>query len=273
MSFKIIENVFELNYLLNKLTVKDIMIKDVKTTYIKGLLTLTLADESSDASWYEEATPTADGTETFRQLSLGGCELARKIRITYKLAEMAVQDFITYIVEMMAKKTGQALAIGVVSGNGQRPGYAAEPTGILTTLAKSENSDQVIATGITEMNLAAAMGKIPDNYSPKWYANRQTIWGALYGIKNANGDSIMVADPINGGVYKIFGVPVIEEAAIPAGQVLLSDAYETYHLNFNKQIMLERGKNIETRHHIFTGYAIADGAVVAPKASVLVKNA
>ena len=52
---------------------------DVQKTYVKGNYTMPISNTSTDAAWYDEGTATADGTETFRELALTGCELSRAI--------------------------------------------------------------------------------------------------------------------------------------------------------------------------------------------------
>lgn len=92
-------------------------------TYVNGLLTMIQEDTSSEAGWYEEGTKTEDGKETFKEYTLGGCELSRAITVSWKLREMAIEDFIPYVQRKMAKKMGRLrdMASPMEPGRRQRP--------------------------------------------------------------------------------------------------------------------------------------------------------
>ena len=111
--------------------------EDTQKTYVNGNYTMVVSTASSDAAWYDEATQTADGSETLVAVNLVGCELARAITVSWKLREMAIEDFIPFIQRKLAKKIGAALAYGVAKGKGQ-PGvndsFKPEPKGIITAL-------------------------------------------------------------------------------------------------------------------------------------------
>ena len=70
---------------------------DAQKTYVNGNYTMVVSSASSDAAWYDEATSTADGSETLVAVNLVGCELARAITVSWKLREMAIADFIPFI--------------------------------------------------------------------------------------------------------------------------------------------------------------------------------
>lgn len=80
--------------------------EDVAKTYVNGLLTMIQEDTSSEAKWYDEGTATEDGKETFKEYKLSGCELSRAITVSWKLKEMAIEDFIPYIQRKWQKNWG-----------------------------------------------------------------------------------------------------------------------------------------------------------------------
>ena len=88
---------------------------DVQKTYVKGNASIIKSTGSTDAAWYDEATPTADGTDSFGALELTGCELARSITVSYKLKEMAIADFIPFIQRKLAEKMGAGLGYALYS--------------------------------------------------------------------------------------------------------------------------------------------------------------
>lgn len=252
---------------------------DAQKTYVNGNYNMIVSNVSSEAAWYDEATATADGSETFRTIALTGCELARNIVVSWKLREMAVEDFIPFIQRKLADKMGKALSYGVAKGKGQ-PGtgdtFKPEPTGIITALNAETSTPQVKTYTAGELDysdLTAARAKIAYGASAlRIYANSKTIWDELANVKDQNGRPIMVADPINGGVGRIFGIEVKEEDALADGEILFSAPSVGYIANVNKDMSLATEEHVKERTADYCAYAIVDGNVTTTKAHALLKN-
>ena len=250
---------------------------DAQKTYVNGTYTVPIADASTDAAWYDEATATADGTETFRSLTLTGCELSRAITVSWKLREMSVADFIPYIQRKLAEKMGSGLGYGVANGKGQ-PGqgdtFKPEPLGITTALKAETSTPQVVeydaTDGITYGDLTTARSKVTiGTRALAFYAKASTIWTQLANVKDNNGRPIMIADPINGGVNRIFGIPVKEDDSISDGEVLLGAPSIGYLANVNKEMSIMSEEHVKARTVDYCAYAIVDGGVLSTKAFAL----
>ena len=252
---------------------------DVSKTYVNGNASIIKSTNSTEAAWYDEDTATADGTELFGVLQLDGCELARAITITYKLKEMAISDFIPFIQRKLAEKMGAGLGYGVSRGKG-KPGagdsFKAEPMGIITALLAETNTPQVATYTAGELDYSdltkqRAMIK-RGSAGLAYYANPKTIWTELANVKDQNGRPIMVADPISGGVMRMFGIAVKADDSLLDGQVLLGNARQGYAANVNKNITLETENHAKTRTTDYCAYAIVDGGVLATDMFALLKN-
>jgi HK97 family phage major capsid protein len=252
---------------------------DVQKTFVNGTYSMVVSDTSSDAKWYDEATATEEGSETFRTITLNGCELSRDITVSWKLREMAVEDFIPFIQRKLAEKMGVALSYGVAKGKGQ-PGvsdtFKAEPKGIITALNAESGTPQVktyTAGELAYSDLTAARAKIKFGANGlRIYANSKTIWDELANVKDQNGRPIMVADPINGGVGRIFGIEVKQEDALADGEILFSNPAAGYIANVNKDMSLATEEHVKARTVDYCAYAIVDGDVTTTKAHALLKN-
>ena len=249
---------------------------DAQKTYVNGNYTMVVSTASSDAAWYDEATQTADGSETLATVTLTGCELARAITVSWKLREMAIEDFIPFIQRKLAKKIGAALSYGVAKGKGQ-PGvgdsFKPEPMGIITALNAETSTPQVIEydTGelaYSDLTGARALIKAGSN-ELAWYANAKTIWGELANVVDKNDRPIMIADPTAGGVQRIFGIPVKQEDALADGEILLSAPGVGYIANVNKDMSLSTEEHVKARTADYCAYAIVDGNVITTKAHAL----
>ena len=249
---------------------------DAQKTFVNGNYTMIVSDASSDAAWYDEATATADGSETLVAVNLVGCELARAITVSWKLREMSIADFIPFIQRKLAKKIGAALSYGVAKGKGQ-PGvgdsFKPEPKGIITALKAETSTPQVFTYDTGELaysDLTGARAVIQAG-SPDlaWYANAKTIWDELANVVDQNGRPIMIADPSAAGIQRIFGIPVKQEDALADGEILLSAPGVGYIANVNKDMSIVTEEHAKARTADYCAYAIVDGNVITTKAHAL----
>ena len=248
---------------------------DVTKTYVNGVLSMIQEDTSTDAAWYEENTKVDDGTETFKEFKLGGCELARAITVSWKLKEMAVEDFIPYIQRKMAKKMGAAAGYGATHGKGSQDKNKPEPVGTVTALLAEEGKPQVVTYSKggtpTYKDLLAARSKVKSGYGSglKIYANSNTIWNQLAGILDANKRPIFMTDPTGNGKIRILGMPTEEDDSMQDGEILFSNASAGYHMNINKEMSMMTEDHVKARTTDYCGYAIMDGNIVTDKAHAL----
>ncbi len=244
---------------------------DVSKTYVNGKFSIIKSTESSDAAWYDEPTATEDGKEIFAKVELAGCELARAITVSWKLKDMAVADFIPYIQRNMAEKMGAGLGYGVTNGAGVVENQMPEPKGVITAL--TEDGEQVVSySTLTYEDLTKARGLVKSGYTPAVYANSKTIWNVLANVCDQNGRPIFMADAMNGGVYRILGCEVKEDASFADGQVLFSDAGRGYAANINRDITVMTEEHVKARETDYCGYAVVDGAPITLKAHALLQG-
>lgn len=253
---------------------------DVTKTYVNGLLTMIQEDTSSEAAWYDEATKTDDGKEKFKTYKLNGCELSRAITVSWKLREMAIEDFIPYIQRKMAKKMGAAAGYGATHGAGEKAASGKpEPMGTVTALEAEEGTPQVVeyAKGTVPKydDIVKARSKVKSGYGAGLaiYANSLTIWNKIAMIQDQNKRPLFVPDVTNQGQFRILGMPVKEDDSMKDGEILFSNAADGYHLNVNKEVSMMTEDHVKERTTDYVGYGIMDGNVVTTKAHALLKEA
>lgn len=254
---------------------------DVSKTYVNGTLTLVKEKGSSGAGWYEEDTQTGDGREEFQKMSLSGCELSRAITVSWKLKEMAIEDFLPYIQRKMAQKMGAALGYGATHGKGQ-PGtgdsFKPEPMGIVTALEAQEGTPQVVeyAEGkVRYEDFTKARSLIKGGYAAGGlyiYANSNTIWNEMANVKDANGRPVLMADVVNGGVYRVLSMEVKEDDSMQDGEILISNPSRGYVANVNKEISVTTEDHAKARTTDYCAYAIVDGNMLTPNAHALLRR-
>lgn len=252
---------------------------DARKLPVKGKVKIIKKKSSTDAGWYEEEEETEDGKETFEEASLSGCELSRVITVSWKLKEMAIEDFIPYIRQEMAERMGAALGYGAIHGKG-KPGagdtFKEEPMGVVTALEKETGMPQIVTYkkgGLKYTDLTKARGKIKSGYAGglKIYANSDTIWNELANVRDENGRPILMVDVMNGGVNRILSMEVKEEASMNDGEILISNPQKGYIANINKNVSMQTEEHVKKRETDYCAYAIVDGDVMTTKAHALLK--
>lgn len=250
----------------------------INRTMIRGNVTLIVEKTSSDASWYDEATPTADGKEDFREVNLTGCELARQIKVSWKLRAMSVEDFIPYIIRKMAFKMGQGLGYGVSQGKGKPGGtdtFKPEPLGVITALKAESGTPQIVtytAGGLTYKNITAARAKVASVYTKglALYANSKTMWEELANVVDGNGRPIFITNVITeNGVGRVLGSEAREDDSLKDGEILFANMGDGYEENVNSDVSIQQFEDPDNRLTKHVGYAIVDGAPIDHKAFAL----
>lgn len=255
---------------------------DTAKTFVTGAVTYLKDKGSSDAAWYDEATPTADGTQTFGTITLYGCELARSITVSWKLKAMSISEFIPYIRAKLSSKMGQALGYGVFNGRGisAESTWKPEPIGVITELLKPENSSQVIElTNPTAEQLIAGIAKANAAIEPyyengsAYYVNSKTLWNRIAAVCDSTGRPIFTvnSDVQSSIVGYIFGKPVKRDSGVPDDRIVLSNARDGYCVNVNQQITIGQQDDNKARTTDYNAYGIFDGCPVSAKAHALLK--
>lgn len=249
---------------------------DVAKTNVTGTLTMVIGDTSTDAKWYEEATVTEDGKETFTTLTLSGCELSRAITVSWKLKKMARAEFLPYIQRRMAEKMGTACGYGVTHGTGVVTGKPSEPKGIVTAIEAEKDTPRVVKYkkgDLTWKNLTDARKRIKSGYTAGLaiYANSNTVWGEIASCVDGIGRPLFMAGTSAGGVGHITGLAVKEDGSMKDGEILIGNANRGYTVNVNEGISMQTEDHVKERTTDYAAYAIIDGAPVTLNAFALLK--
>jgi HK97 family phage major capsid protein len=223
-----------------------------------------------------------DGEFGFGELNLTGCELAKSIPISWKLRKMSIDAFIPYITSLLAEKMGAALAKAIVSGLG-KPGtgdtFKPQPKGIVTALVAEQGTPQIIEYDDTDDldydKLAKAMGLIKSTYKngAAIYATSTTIWNKLALIKDNQGRPLFIPDvTTDGGVGRIFGLPVKEEDSVADDAILFGNVARGYVMNVNENMTIYTEDHVKQRYTDYMSYAIVDGDVLTTKAFAYIRK-
>lgn len=263
------------------------LLADVKKYNVRGTLIINkhTAIDAGDAAWYDEATATSDEQNTFGQLTLTGCELAKAITVTWKLRSMATEEFIPYIKNELGERVGVALGTAIAQGKG-KPGegetFKPEPLGIETALLAENSTPQVVTYNpdastpdpLAYKDFTAAIGKIHSSYlaGTAIYANNGTIWGQLANLTDSTGRPLFIPDLTSGGVGRMWGFAVKADAGVSNDTVIIGNPNKGYVLNTNEPMSVATEEHVKARTVDYAAYTIVDGGLLDNKAFALIKK-
>lgn len=217
--------------------------RDVRKLQVAGNIDLPYLFEADDAEWYVELTDTKNEGQEYRNLQLTGWELAKDVVITWKLEEMAVESFISFIIEEISNKMGRALVNAIIYGDG-----ANKPTGITNGLT-------AIKTGDTPID------NIIDTY--KSLAEEQRIGAKAYISSNVNISIVGYKDkngnyPFLQGVATNPLVSIEQDPYLKNNDVIVGNP-RYYILNEVTPVRVDKEKTIKGRKTTYGGYGVFDG--------------
>jgi len=255
---------------------------EVREFHVKGYLSLPKGSMTANVAWYDEGDSATDASVSTSKIDLSAYDLKTNMPVSFRMKEMATPEFLAFIKEQIVEQAGDKLANAVINGLGV-PGaldvFKAQPTGVVTALEAESTTPRVLTyNGSTtsaqmEEKIRNMLAKIKSGYKgKKFYAKNAVIWNVLAGIKDGDGKNLFIPDPTGNFPGRIFGVPVVEEDAIPDNAILLGDFKKGYAINFNKDLTLmqqDRNKDAETD---YTLYGLVDGKPVLTEAFVYLKK-
>lgn len=229
--------------LMEIITKQSPIFRDVRKLQVAGNIDLPYLFESDEAEWYTELTDTKNEGAEYRNLQLTGWELAKDVVITWKLEEMAVESFISFILEELANKMGKALVNAIIYGDGVN-----KPTGITNGLsAVKEGADPVA-------NIIATYKSLSDDarIGAKAYIS-SNVNIEIVGYKDENGNY-----PFLQGLASTNLVSIEQDPYLKNNDVVVGNC-KNYILNEVTPVRVDKEKTVKGRKTTYGGYAIYDG--------------
>ena len=209
-----------------------------------------------DAAATNEGAANDDETDTFNLLTLTGVEIKKHVKITRKMQWQSIEAFESWLVEEIGKRIA-----------------VAKETRILSQLNDTDYgiaSGSKISRAYTDASVRGALSLITEIGTKTWYANANTIYNGLAGIKDNNGrplflESTVTDDPLVRG--RIYGGIVKEDPNIPdnvayvgVSRSILANDFET--------LFIGRSTDMTTFVTTIGGYSLFDAGLENPTAFV-----
>ena len=240
--------------ILKEVELESPFLRDIAKTYVRGLITFPYKKTSSGAEWVAEGTDNKLESDEWATLTFTQMELSKTIRITWKLEAMAVEDFINYIVEEVAREMRENLADKPFYGNGTN-----EISGI--TLSGNNIDAEYESTTNALDAIKAAIAKLPKRKraGAKIYMAEDLALDIAF-MKDTNG--AYLNNPVNGvALNTVARFPVEVDPFLKDGDFIIGNA-KWYKMNFNENLSVSKDVIGRSRVNDYTGYCVVGGAPV-----------
>ena len=240
--------------ILRDVELESPFLRDVAKTYVRGLMTFPYKESGSGAEWVAEGTDNKLESDKWVNLTFAQMELSKTIRITWKLEAMAVEDFINYIVEEVAREMRESLADKPFYGNGTNEiaGITLEGNNIDAEYASTVNALDAIKAAIEKLPIKRKAGA-------KIYLSESMATEIAF-MKDDNG--AYINNPVNGvGLNSIARYPVEVDPYLKDGDFIIGNA-RWYKMNFNENLSVSKDVIGRSRVNDYTGYCVVGGAPV-----------
>lgn len=247
---------------------------EIRKLNVRGNLTIKqhTSVDAGDASFVDEGTPAVDEENTFAEINLTGFEVAKLVRVSFKLEAMSIEEFIPYIQAEIADRVGRTLGKAIFTGTGVK-----QPKGVLTVLSEQVGTPQVVTATdtIKYADVTNLRSKVASQFAngAKFYAKSTTVWNDLATVVDGSGRPIFIREVVDGGVGTIFGIPVVEDDGVPEGEVVLGNPSVGVVQNTNEPFSIQTERSVVDRETRYQGYTVLDWAVTYTQAFAHLKVA
>ena len=237
----VILNVFE------KLADQSPFFRDIRKLDVNGNVTVPYLGAADGAQWLAETAPTPNEGAEFKKITLTGKELAKKIVLTWKAAEMTVDGFINFLIDEITEKMGDALCESALYGTG-----SGQPTGATHGLSP-------ITTGVNPLDaLLKGYAALSNDAKKAAKAYVSPALGLdLIGYSTDDGNYPFINGINKTALFDIEVDPYLKDKDYVVGNP------RNYIWNTNTPIRIDRESKVTDRQVIYGGYGVFDGA---PKA-------
>lgn len=240
--------------ILKEVELESPFLRDIAKTYVRGLITFPYKKSGSGAEWVAEGTDNKLESDEWATLTFTQMELSKTIRITWKLEAMAVEDFINYIVEEVAREMRENLADKPFYGNGTN-----EISGVTLSGNNIDAEYEATTNALDAIKAATALLPKRKRAGAKIYMAEDIALDIAF-MKDDNG--AYLNNPVNGvALNTVARFPVEVDPFLKDGDFVIGNA-RWYKMNFNENLSISKDVIGRSRVNDYTGYCVVGGAPV-----------
>ena len=191
----------------------------------------------------------------FDNVDLSGNDYTANVNLSYKMLNMAIPAFESYIVAQIASRLGAQLAADIVAN-------------IKAGMATANK----VATGVNYTNICAGFGELKRVGTVVVYGTRKGVYNKLVGMVDSQKRPIFQQAITAGAAGALLGCTIKFEDAVGDTELLIGDP-KKYVQNVVSPVVIESAKDLKNHTVVYSGYTCQDGALTDDKAFALVSEA
>ena len=210
---------------------------------------------AADAGKTAEGAASNELEITFDNVDLSGEDYTANVTLSYKMQNMAIPAFETYIVSQIAQRLGSKIAAEIVAN-----------------IKNEMSADNKVATGVNYANICAGFGELKRVGTVTVYGTRKGVYNKLVGMVDSQKRPIFQQAITAGAAGALLGCTIKFEDAIGDNELLIGDP-KKYIQNVVAPVIIESDKDLKNHTVVYSGYTCQEGTLTDDKAFALVSEA
>lgn len=222
------------NSIFDMMTKVAPMINEITLLHIPGSVRIPVQGTMNAATVHVENAPMAAAADTVTNITLGAYEFMKVQSISATVRAMSIPAFEAWLVSRLAEQLGLVLESEIIIGTNVTDGIETNNVWVNNTTGIDYGA------AVTYDNLCALIALLPSRYdrNAKWLMNKAMFYNQIAMIQDANGNPIVVKDPVNAAAMRLMGYPVLISDVVGAGNAYLGD-YKVMWGNMSQDVSIE----------------------------------
>ncbi len=233
---------------------------------VPGNFKIAVEGTNTGAALHTENAAISVATDSLGSVSLTGYEIVKLVKASRATAQMTINAFESYIVEIIAEALARKIENYIFVGTGSnQPGGVAQG-GKGSSGAYTAGIDQVTvaaATAVAETDIITLYGMLANGYERNavWTMSKATFFAYFYGLMNKSKNNLI---EFANGKYYIMGAEVYFTGSLDKGVAYLGDC--SYIIgNYSQDINIVKSEHsgLATNSIDYLGACVFDSKAIA----------
>lgn len=236
---------------------------------VPGQVTYVIEDETAEAEMHDENATISEKDDKLKNVTLGGYEVTKLIRVSKSVAKMSIPAFEVWLVGQLAKSIANKITKTILMGSGTKEGKGIEYAAVWD---QSTNSVQVAAeSNLTTQDVLNLIALLPGSYDAgaEFIMSKKTLFTDFMPLQDESKNKIVTSEGRN---YYIYGYPVSLDERVKNHEAYLGDL-ETVGGNMPEDVTVTSTFDVKTNSYLFLGCAMFDCEPAISKAFVKLEKA
>lgn len=242
------------------------ILQKCKIFHVPGNFKFAVEGANSDAALHAENSSITAASDSLGSVSLTGYEIVKLVKASRATANMTINAFESYIVEIIAEAIARKIENYIFVGTGSnQPGGVAQG-GKGTNGAYTAGTDMVevaAATAVAESDITTLYGMLASGYERNavWTMSKATFFAYFYALMNKSKNNVI---EFANGKYYIMGCEVYFTGSLAKGTAYLGDfAYIVGNYSQDITVVKSEHSGLATNSIDYLGSCVFDSKPIA----------